>query len=117
MFYLKKRDEDSVNHKLAISQRFTVSAERCAVCLLFLPSALGCNLGKHEIQGAVGLLWFRDFSHQDDNLETFLVTILSSEMVFLTVWLGQAFITYWLLITAICFLKCLLNFTFNPTVY
>lgn len=60
------------------------------------------------MEAAVGLLWFGNFSHQDDNLETFLGTILSSEMVVLTVWLGQAFITYWLPITAICFLKCLL---------
>ena len=69
------------------------------------------------MEAAVGLLWFGNFSQQDDNLETFLGTILSSEMVVLTVWLDQAFITYWLPITDICFLKCLLNFTFNPTVY
>lgn len=116
MCVLFKRDEDLVNHKLAISHVFTVSAERCAVCLLFLPSALGCNLENTKykeqwVYSGLGIF------HQDDNLETFLVTILSSEMVFLTLWLGQAFITYWLLITAICFLKCLLNFTFNPTVY
>lgn len=52
-------------------------------CVSFsLSSSLCCNLGNYKVKGA---LWSGNFPHQDNDLEAFWVTILSSEIMFWTV--------------------------------